>query len=199
MKSPIRRRGSRRARNRANRRKALGDALTVLADRERRILRARRLADDPITLEDFGIRIRHLARTRAPDRGARVEKVQERCSSASPGSKVGRPRDGAEQLHELGSAETKFSSFELFAARIVSGALGGTAMIQVRSPICPYCRQPMKLFRTVSKAASPLFVFHCSHCNHTTTNSSSSHPFATFPQKSQKKRAALAPSSPLIR
>ena len=42
-------------------------------------------------------------------------------------------------------------------------------MIQARPPICPYCRQPMKLFRTVSKAASPLFVFHCSPCNHTTT------------------------------
>jgi len=42
-----------------NRRKALGDALTVLNDRERRIFEARRLADDPITLEDlaseFGI------------------------------------------------------------------------------------------------------------------------------------------------
>ncbi|MGA7525792.1 MAG: sigma factor-like helix-turn-helix DNA-binding protein, partial [Pseudolabrys sp.] len=37
----------------------LGDALTVLTDRERRIFEARRLADDPITLEDlaseFGI------------------------------------------------------------------------------------------------------------------------------------------------
>jgi RNA polymerase sigma-32 factor len=42
-----------------NHRKALGDALTVLTDRERRIFEARRLADDPITLEDlaseFGI------------------------------------------------------------------------------------------------------------------------------------------------
>jgi RNA polymerase sigma-32 factor len=42
-----------------NRRKALGEALTVLNDRERRIFEARRLADDPITLEDlaseFGI------------------------------------------------------------------------------------------------------------------------------------------------
>src|ERR1700737_3483276 len=34
-----------------NRRKALGEALTVLNDRERRIFEARRLADDPITLE----------------------------------------------------------------------------------------------------------------------------------------------------
>jgi RNA polymerase sigma-32 factor len=36
-----------------NRRKALGEALGVLNDRERRIFEARRLADDPITLEDL--------------------------------------------------------------------------------------------------------------------------------------------------
>jgi RNA polymerase sigma-32 factor len=36
-----------------NRRKALGDALAVLNDRERRIFEARRLADDPITLEEL--------------------------------------------------------------------------------------------------------------------------------------------------
>ena len=36
-----------------NRRKALGQALTVLNERERRIFEARRLADDPITLEDL--------------------------------------------------------------------------------------------------------------------------------------------------
>ncbi len=36
-----------------NRRKALGAALTVLNERERRIFEARRLADDPITLEDL--------------------------------------------------------------------------------------------------------------------------------------------------
>ena len=36
-----------------NRRKALSQALTVLNDRERRIFEARRLADDPITLEDL--------------------------------------------------------------------------------------------------------------------------------------------------
>src|SRR5437764_8150723 len=34
-----------------NRRKALGDALSVLNERERRIFEARRLADDPVTLE----------------------------------------------------------------------------------------------------------------------------------------------------
>jgi RNA polymerase sigma-32 factor len=36
-----------------NRKKALGDALSVLNERERRIFEARRLADDPITLEDL--------------------------------------------------------------------------------------------------------------------------------------------------
>jgi hypothetical protein len=36
-----------------NRHKALGDALSALNDRERRIFEARRLADDPITLEEL--------------------------------------------------------------------------------------------------------------------------------------------------
>src|ERR1051326_5873296 len=36
-----------------NRRKALGEALGVLNDRERRIFEARRLSDDPITLEEL--------------------------------------------------------------------------------------------------------------------------------------------------
>src|SRR4249919_3211670 len=36
-----------------HRKKALGEALSVLNDRERRIFEARRLADDPITLEDL--------------------------------------------------------------------------------------------------------------------------------------------------
>jgi RNA polymerase sigma-32 factor len=37
----------------SNRRKALGEALTVLNERERRIFEARRLADEPITLEEL--------------------------------------------------------------------------------------------------------------------------------------------------
>jgi RNA polymerase sigma-32 factor len=37
-----------------NRRKALGEALTVLNERERRIFEARRLVDEPVTLEDLG-------------------------------------------------------------------------------------------------------------------------------------------------
>jgi len=36
-----------------NRHKALRDAMSVLNDRERRIFEARRLADDPVTLEDL--------------------------------------------------------------------------------------------------------------------------------------------------
>ncbi len=36
-----------------NRRTALRDALSVLNERERRIFEARRLADDPITLEEL--------------------------------------------------------------------------------------------------------------------------------------------------
>src|SRR5258705_11436353 len=42
-----------------NRRKALGEALSALNDRERRIFEARRLAEEPITLaelaEEFGV------------------------------------------------------------------------------------------------------------------------------------------------
>ncbi len=36
-----------------NRRSALSDALSVLNERERRIFEARRLVDDPVTLEDL--------------------------------------------------------------------------------------------------------------------------------------------------
>src|SRR5215469_15637835 len=38
-----------------NRKKALGEALAVLGQRERRIFEARQLADDPITLEDLAV------------------------------------------------------------------------------------------------------------------------------------------------
>jgi RNA polymerase sigma-32 factor len=65
-----------------NRRKALGEALTVLTGRERRIFEARRLADDPITLEDladeFGV-----SRERVRQIEARAfEKVRSRVISA---------------------------------------------------------------------------------------------------------------------
>ena len=38
-----------------NRKKALGEALSVLGQRERRIFEARQLADDPMTLEDLAV------------------------------------------------------------------------------------------------------------------------------------------------
>ena len=60
-----------------NRRVALKSALAVLNDRERRIFEARRLADDPVTLEAARRGIRRLARTRAPDRGARFREGAE--------------------------------------------------------------------------------------------------------------------------
>ena len=53
------------------------DALDVLNERERRIFEARRLADDPITLEELADRVRRLARARAPDRGARLREGAE--------------------------------------------------------------------------------------------------------------------------
>src|ERR1700759_2243415 len=40
-----------------NRKKALGEALSVLNERERRIFEARRLADDPVTLEDLAAEV----------------------------------------------------------------------------------------------------------------------------------------------
>ena len=59
-----------------NRRKALGEALSVLNDRERRIFEARRLADDPITLEDLASEFR-VSRERVRQIEVRAfEKVQ---------------------------------------------------------------------------------------------------------------------------
>ena len=66
-----------RRRRRDNRHVALRDALGVLNERERRIFEARRLADDPITLEELADGVRRLARARAPDRGARLREGAE--------------------------------------------------------------------------------------------------------------------------
>ncbi|MCL4136568.1 UNVERIFIED_CONTAM: hypothetical protein GTU68_057656 [Idotea baltica] len=55
------------------RRKMLSEAMDVLNDRERRIFQARRLSEDPMTLEDlsgeFGVRRRQPG-ARSPDRGS---------------------------------------------------------------------------------------------------------------------------------
>jgi RNA polymerase sigma-32 factor len=59
-----------------NRRKALGEALIMLNNRERRIFEARRLADEPITLEELADEFR-ISRERVRQIEARAfEKVQ---------------------------------------------------------------------------------------------------------------------------
>jgi RNA polymerase sigma-32 factor len=75
-----------------NRRKALGDALSVLNDRERRIFEARRLADDPITLEDlaaeFGVsreRVRQIE-VRAFEKVQRAVKSRIAAMETRPGA-----------------------------------------------------------------------------------------------------------------
>ena len=69
-----------------NRRAALSQALGVLNDRERRIFEARRLSDDPITLEDSVDRIRHFTRKGSADRGARLRE------DTAGGARPRRPR-----------------------------------------------------------------------------------------------------------
>jgi hypothetical protein len=91
------------------RRKTLSDALTVLNERERRIFETRRLADDPITLEDlaaeFGVSRERVRQIEA----SAFEKVQNavkqrvaamgdrrlcRCVSFQPSPVVGETDDG---------------------------------------------------------------------------------------------------------
>jgi RNA polymerase sigma-32 factor len=67
-----------------NRRKALGEALAVLGQRERRIFEARQLADDPITLEDLAVQF-GISRERVRQIEVRAfQKVQRACKSRSP-------------------------------------------------------------------------------------------------------------------
>src|SRR5262249_8062608 len=64
-----------------NCRKALGDALSVLNERERRIFEARRLADDPVTLEDLAAEV-GVSRERVRQIEVRAfEKVQKSVKS----------------------------------------------------------------------------------------------------------------------
>ena len=81
-----------------NRRKALGEALTVLNERERRIFEARRLADEPITLEEladeFGV-----SRERVRQIEVRAfEKVQKAVKSRIAALQVRQDRGAAEQM-----------------------------------------------------------------------------------------------------
>jgi RNA polymerase sigma-32 factor len=84
-----------------NRRKALGEALTVLNERERRIFEARRLADEPITLEEladeFGV-----SRERVRQIEVRAfEKVQRAVKSLIATLQVPQVRGTAEQVAVL--------------------------------------------------------------------------------------------------
>jgi len=74
-----------------NRRKALGEALTVLNERERRIFEARRLADDPMTLEDLAAEF-GVSRERVRQIEVRAfEKVQKAVRSRIAAMEVPRP------------------------------------------------------------------------------------------------------------
>ena len=84
-----------------NRRKALGDALTVLNERERRIFEARRLADEPITLEEladeFGV-----SRERVRQIEVRAfEKVQKAVKSRIAAIEAPQARGAEEQAAAL--------------------------------------------------------------------------------------------------
>ena len=67
----------------------LTDALGKLTDRERRVFEARRLQDDPATLEDLSPGIRRFARTHPADRGSGFRKGaegREKCGPAPSGA-----------------------------------------------------------------------------------------------------------------
>ena len=81
-----------------NRRKALGDAVSVLNDRERRIFEARRLADDPTTLEDLAAEF-GVSRERVRQIEVRAfEKVQSAVKNRI-GAMETRPSAPALQVH----------------------------------------------------------------------------------------------------
>jgi RNA polymerase sigma-32 factor len=81
-----------------NRRKALGEALSVLNERERRIFEARRLADDPITLEDLAAEF-GVSRERVRQIEVRAfEKVQRAVKSRIAAMET-RPNAPALQAH----------------------------------------------------------------------------------------------------
>ena len=81
-----------------NRKKALGEALSVLNERERRIFEARRLADDPITLEDLAAEF-GVSRERVRQIEVRAfEKVQRAVKSRIAAMEA-RPSAPALQVH----------------------------------------------------------------------------------------------------
>ena len=78
-----------------NRKKALGDTLSVLNERERRIFEARRLADDPITLEDLAAEF-GVSRERVRQIEVRAfEKLQKAMRAAAANDGAAAANDGA--------------------------------------------------------------------------------------------------------
>jgi RNA polymerase sigma-32 factor len=81
-----------------NRRKALGEALTVLNGRERRIFEARRLADEPITLEELADEFA-VSRERVRQIEVRAfEKVQKAAKNRIADMQVRQVRGLADQM-----------------------------------------------------------------------------------------------------
>jgi RNA polymerase sigma-32 factor len=81
-----------------NRRKALGEALTVLNGRERRIFEARRLADEPITLEELADEFA-VSRERVRQIEVRAfEKVQKAAKNRIADMQVRQVRGIADQM-----------------------------------------------------------------------------------------------------
>jgi hypothetical protein len=64
---------------------------------------------------------------------------------------------------------TKLLPFALSAARIATGEALGDSYVTGPPTNLSVLLPTRELHRTISKAASPLFAFHCSRCNHTTT------------------------------
>src|SRR5262249_27642483 len=81
-----------------NRRAALSDALEVLNDRERRIFEARRLADEPVTLEDLAVEF-GVSRERVRQiEGRAFEKVQKAVKNRVAAMETPAARGGAGAL-----------------------------------------------------------------------------------------------------
>ena len=120
-----------------NRRQALADALGVLNERERRIFEARRLADEPITLEELADRIRRVARARAPDRGARLREGAE--GGEEPRRRDGSPAGGGGALSCSGVASVKAGSLRPGFSRFLSYfSHAANASWKARSPGVPF-------------------------------------------------------------
>jgi hypothetical protein len=108
-----------------HRRKALGEALSVLNNRERRIFEARRLADDPITLGDlaseFGVsrvRVRQIEGARLREGAAGSEKPGHLNLDAPDGLLVSSPRTWSLQPHRADARQCIATQYCLRCLRL---------------------------------------------------------------------------------